>query len=187
MIYRLFQINKELLNRELNLISQEAYITDMNTRFKNESPKIHSEVYDKEKPPVLEPGDEICNIDEIQGIDKSNAITLINIGMEMFLSKESPIQLQKIDSVASGLFRKDGINSALYSRIIDTEHSKILASTLKGRHSSSLLIKSKNIPLNFQKTKVLQILLLNPMRDIFSQMAGILFLSLLLSLFCIYC
>ncbi|MDD4972396.1 MAG: HAMP domain-containing sensor histidine kinase [Paludibacter sp.] len=189
LIFRLFQINKELLNRELNLVSQEAYNLDMNTRINTVSLKDHPTVSieDPKKKIELEPGDKFCNIDAIPGIDRSNSMTLINIGMEMFLSKKKPIQLQVIDSIASALLSKDDIHSALYSRIVDTKNNKILASTQKNYHSSSLLIKSKNIPLNFQQTKVLQIVLLNPMRDIFSQMTGILAGSFLLSLFCIYC
>lgn len=187
LIFRLFQMNKELLNRELNLISEEAYTIDMNHRFNKVSTKDHPKISVEEKGSTIQPEDSFYNVDAIPGIDKSNSVTLLNIAMEMYIAEEKPIKLQTIDSIASALFKKDGINSALYSRIVDTQNNKILASTRKDHHSPSLLIKSKNIPLNFQQTKLLQIVLSNPMRDIFSQMAGILFLSLLLSLFCIYC
>jgi two-component system, OmpR family, phosphate regulon sensor histidine kinase PhoR len=187
LIFKIFEINKDLLNRELNLIGQEAYTMDMNTRLNSISTKNYPIFSMEGDGSSNDDVEETYDIDAVPGIDRSNSITLLNIGMEMYISKRKPIHLQAIDSIASELFKKDGFHPVLFSQIVDTKRHKILASSKKAYHSSSFVIKSKNIPLNFQKTRVLQIQLLNPMRDIFSQMAGILILSLLLSLFCIYC
>jgi len=187
LIFKLFQINKDLLSRELNLVSQEAYKIDMNSRFESIGSTMHPKVSVVDKNTKILPEDELINIDEMTGIDKSNSLALINIGLEIYLSKEKPIQLQKIDSIASALLAEQGIHSTIYSQIIDIKSRRIWARSKKVKPSSSLLIKSKNIPLNFEQTKVLQIVLLNPLRDIFSQMAGILLLSFLMSIFCIYC
>ncbi|MEA4841140.1 MAG: HAMP domain-containing sensor histidine kinase [Bacteroidales bacterium] len=187
LIFRLFQINKDLLNRELNLISQEAYTKDMNSRFDNASAKDVPGVRIGDKDTHVQPDDIFYNVDSMPDVDKSSSMTVLNIGMEMYLSEEKPIKLHPIDSIASQLFREDGFDVALYSRIVDTKHNKILQSSKKDHFKSSLFIKSKDIPLNFQQTKVLQLVLLNPLRGILSQMIGILLLSFLLSLFCIYC
>jgi len=187
LIYRLYNINRLLLNRELNLISQEAYNIDLNKRFKSYSDKEYPKVYMEGEVSPDDSENTVYNLDKMSGVEKSNTVTLVNIAMEMHIGNDKPIHLPTLDSIATVLLKRDGFNSDFYSRIVDIKKNKILASSRKGIQTPTSLIQSKNIPLNFQQTKVIQFALLNPMQDVFSQMAGMLLLSFFLSLFCIYC
>lgn len=187
LIYRLYNVNRFLLNRELNLISQEAYKLDLNKRFKSYSNKEFPKVNMVDKAPPASPDNTVYNLDKMPDVEKGNTVTLLNIAMEMLICQNRPIHLQSIDSIATVLLKRDGFNSAFYSRIVDIKSNRILVTSQKGTQEPKFLIQANNIPLNFQKTKVLQFVLLNPMQDVFSQMAGMLILSFFLSLFCIYC
>lgn len=187
LIYRLYNVNRLLLNRELNLISQEAYNIDLNKRFKSYSDKEYPKVYMGGEVSTAGSENTVYNLDKMSGVEKSNTVTLVNIAMEMHIGNDRPIHLPTLDSIATVLLKRDGFNSDFYSRIVDTKNNKILASSRKGIQSPTSLIQSKNIPLNFQQTKVIQFALLNPMQEVFSQMTGMLILSFFLSLFCIYC
>jgi signal transduction histidine kinase len=190
LIVRLFQVNYEFLGKVINSVSQEVYTKDMNRRLGSNSSIAQPRMEIKEGNKISTEATKGYNIDSMSGFDKSNTVTLVNIAMEAYLSEINPIKLSVIDSVASILLRKENINATSYSRIVDLKSGKILDCSKAGISMSSnpfSIIQSKDIPLNFEQTKVLQLLLLNPLKAVFSQMAGMLVLSFLLSLFCIYC
>jgi len=164
LIYRLYIVNRLLLNRELNLISQEAYNIDLNKRFKSYSDKEYPKVYMEGEVSPEDSENTVYNLDKMSGVEKSNTVTLINIAMEMHIGNDRPIHLPTLDSIATVLLKRDGFNSDFYSRIVDIKNNKILASSRKGIQTPTSLIQSKNIPLNFQQTKVIQFALLNPMQ-----------------------
>ena len=187
LMWRLFQVNRDFLNKQINLVCQEAYTIDMNARLRNISsftqPSVNIEQSSHKH-------DRNYNIDNMSNIDKRNSIALLNLAMETFLSKENPLQLSSVDSIAAILLKKGNIYSPFYSQIVDVKSHKILASTKQPSKPSllpSLQVQSNNIPLNFQQTRVLQFVLYDPLKGVFSQMTGMLILSFLLSLSCIYC
>jgi two-component system, OmpR family, phosphate regulon sensor histidine kinase PhoR len=190
LIWKLFLVNKDFLNREINLVCQEAYTTDMNSRFRNGSKENPWIEFEDAKDAAPDPNPQTTtkyDVDKMENVDKSNYVTIVNIAIETYLSKVNPLKLSSIDSLANILLDKKDIHKELYSRIINLENDSILACSKKGSMSESFFeIKSKSIPLNFQKTKGLQLVMVNPMNSIFSQMTGMLFLSFLFSLFCIY-
>lgn len=190
LIVRLFQVNYGFLGKVVNTISHEVYTKDMNRRLGTNSAMAHPSMEIKDGIKVESDATRGYDIDSMSGVDKSNTITLVNIAIETYLSEENPIKLSAIDSLASILLEKENIHAYFYSRIVDLKSGMVLESSKQGISVSSTafsMIQSKNIPLNFEQTKVLQLVLLNPLRAVFSQMAGMLILSFLLSLFCIYC
>lgn len=193
LIGRLFQVNYTYLGKVVNVITQEVYTKDMNLRLAQRSsisqPVV--ELYHKgakiDTTGAFEGG---YNVDSMKGVDKSNRVSLLNIGIEMVLSKTNPMKLRAIDSLASILFKQEHISIPFYSRIIDLNNDSVLdcsRTDIKIKSSQWATIHSKYIPLNFTQDKVLQLVLQNPLKAIFKQMAGLLITSLLLSLFCIYC
>ncbi len=190
LITRLFQVNYTYLGKVVSTITQDVYTKDMNLRLGVMStiaqPRL--EIVDTRKTKVDTVGG--YNIDAMKGIDKSNKVSILNICMEAYLSKINPIKLSSIDSLATILLEKENIHAAFYTRIVDLKKDSILDCSKPGiafKDATWLAIQSKNIPLNFTQDRVLQLVLLNPLKAIFTQMAGMLALSLLLCLFCIYC
>ena len=90
------------------------------------------------------------------------------------------------EEVASAL-KRNNINLRFYVEIVDLSANKVLETTLPATAHPSSILSSKNLPLNIKQTKVLRIVLIEPMSKIYPQMAWMLVLSLLLSLVCIYC
>lgn len=191
LIVRLFRINQDYLGNVLNSVSKEAYASDMNTRLK--------EVKSVSQPGITKVNSmagvdttnaKVFNTDKMSGVDKSNPVAIINVAIESFLSDLNPLVLAKVDSLASISLKKENINAKFYTRIFDKKTGKIIKSSIDVIPSSSGLfpsIISEDISLSFDKSLVLQMVLLHPLRAVFSQMIGMLILSLLLSLFCIYC
>jgi len=193
LIGRLFQVNFTYLGKVVSTITQDVYTKDMNLRLAQRSsisqPRV--ELYQKgAKIDTTGAFDGGYNVDSMTGVDKSSRVSLLNICIELVLSKTNPIKLSSIDSLATILFEKEHIHAPFYTRIVDLKKNSIMECSkpdIKIKSSGWVSIQSKNIPLNFTQDKVLQLVLLNPLKAIFTQMAGMLVLSLLLCLFCIYC
>jgi|WetSurMetagenome_2_1015567.scaffolds.fasta_scaffold112174_2 two-component system, OmpR family, phosphate regulon sensor histidine kinase PhoR len=193
LIGRLFQVNYIYLGKVVSTITQDVYTKDMNLRLAQRSsmsqPSV--ELYHKgERVDTTGAFEGGYNVDSMTGVDKSSRVSLLNICIELVLSKTNPIKLRSIDSLATILFEKEHIYAPFYTRIVDLKKDSILECSntgIKIKSSRWVSIQSKNIPLNFTQDRVLQLVLLNPLKTIFAQMTGMLVLSLLLCLFCIYC
>jgi two-component system, OmpR family, phosphate regulon sensor histidine kinase PhoR len=188
LIGRLFQVNYEFLGKVVNTTLNDVYTKDMNKRLGQVSTGAHPTMEVKDFDPQRPVNG--YDVDAMAGVDKSNTITLVNIAIESFLSSEKPLKLSAIDSVVSILLEQENIHAVFYTRILDLKTGKELECSKKNlsvKPTAFSMIQSKNIPLNFEQTKVLQLVLLNPLKTIFSQMLWILILSFLLCLFCIYC
>jgi len=190
LIVKLYQVNYTYLGKLVSTITQDVYTKDMNLRLKKVSTiaQPRMEVYDSKGVNKDSMGG--YDIDAMKDVDKSSLVTMLNIGIEMFFSEVNPLKLMSIDSLASQLLEKENIHGPFYTRIVDLKKDSILECSKPGiaiKDSTWIAIQSKNIPLNFTQDKVLQLVLLNPLKAIFTQMAGMLVLSLLLCLFCIYC
>jgi two-component system, OmpR family, phosphate regulon sensor histidine kinase PhoR len=184
---RLFQVNRNFLNKQINLVCQEAYTIDMNNRLRSITPFMQPKIVIEK---TAQKHDKSYNIDQMENVNKKSSLTLVNLAMETYLSKVKPLQLSSIDSVAAILLKRDNIFFPFYSQIIDLKRNKILATT-KNSFSSSVMssfqVQSNHIPLNFQGTKVLQLVFYDSMKVVFYKMVGIIVLSFILTLFCIYC
>lgn len=190
LIYRLFQVNYTFLGKVVNTITQDVYTKDMNFRLGSNSANSQPRMAIFDNKTTKVDTTKAYNIDAMKGVDKSSMVSILNIGIEMYLTDKSPLKLRSIDSLATILLEKENIHTAFYTRIVDLKKDSVLECSKPGisiKPSSWISIHSKNIPLNFTQDKVLQLVLQNPLKAVFTQMAGMLFLSLLLCLFCIYC
>jgi len=190
LIGKLFQVNRNFLNKQINLVCQDAYAIDMNYRLKSVSTIIKPRVEVKNINLSSRNIDLIYNIDQMENVNKKSSLTLVNLAMETYLSKVKPLQLSSIDSIAAILLKKDNLYFPFYSQIIDLKRNKILATTKSSSFSSvipSFQVQSNHIPLDFQGTRVLQLVFYDPMKAAFSQIVYILVLSFFLSCFCFYC
>jgi len=190
LITRLFLVNYGFLEKLVNTVSQEVYTTDLNRRLRQVSPnsKPRMEIEDVNTKSTGKSIDYV--LDGMPGVNNSNAVTLINIGMELYMDRVNPIELTAIDSAAYVLLAQEKIHANVLSQVIDVKAGKVLKQSKPAVHISKKrfsTIRSKTIPLNFEQTKVLQLVILNPLYAVFSQMAGLLLLSFLLCLFCICC
>lgn len=190
LIVRLFQVNYTFLGKVVNTITQDVYTKDMNQRLGSKSANAQPRmaIYDNKISKV--DTTKAYNIDAMKGVDKSSMVSIISIGIEMYLADKNPIKLNSIDSLAAKLLKKENIHTAFYTQIVDLKRDSVLERSkpsMSIKLTNWVSIQSKNIPLNFTQDKVLQLVLLNPLQAVFTQMAGFLVLSLLLSLFCIYC
>ena len=192
LVYRLFQTNVDLLQRELNLVIESVYNKDLNARLKLKGGHSTPDVkYAGTTPP---PGLDTTKVTRIDGgshgmesMKRDKGLTsVLNLAMEEFISRKYPISLQRIDSLAGIILAQNNINLKFYSEIIDLDSDSVLETTLANPNSYSDVVYSKEIPLNVKQTKYLRLAVVNPTWKIYPQMAWMLVLSLLLSIFCIY-
>lgn len=192
-LYRLFQANIDLLTRELNLLVSETYGANLNKRlvkgkdktatqieFKGVDAPLNSLTADTTKMVKIKTGSESLE-------SEPNAVAILNIALEEFVSKSNPIDLELFSSSIEEGLKRSNIKFHFYVEIVDKETNKVLESTLLPTEHPSSTLQSKDIPLNLAQTKVLRVVLINPWSKVYPQMAWMLVLSLLLSLFCIYC
>ncbi len=189
LVYRLFQTNVDLLQRELNFITQSVYNIELSGRLgvkeANDVPDI--KYYGTTPPPGIDTT-KVTRIDA-RGLDKKQnkgLASAMNIALEEFIAQKKPINLKIVDSLAVVLFKENNITLNLYSEIVDLSTNKVLETTRHDSYIPSDTIVSKGIPLNVKQTKALRLVLIDPMWKIYPQMAWMLILSLLLSIFCIY-
>ncbi|MDU1905532.1 MAG: HAMP domain-containing sensor histidine kinase [Dysgonomonas sp.] len=194
LVYRLYQSNLNLLEREINLAMEEVYQIDLNRRVLSDgasrnlepsSPKIK---YIGDEPP---PGLDTTKIVKRTNIkdtpfDKNDIVKVVNLSIEEYLSQRVPIDLQKFDSIVSIVLKRNGIEQAFYSEIVDKENNKIIETSHSSTDHSSHVIISRDVPLDTKQTKVLRLVLVNPMTSIYYEMFGMLILSVIICVICIY-
>lgn len=180
-VYQNFKITRDFLTRETDAIIDEAFHLELNMRQNSLSKGIEV----APPPPSTPKNSVVYNVDKMN-IDKDDLIGLINIGINDYVSKKKPINMEKLDSVAGVILKSRNIHSAYYVLLLNPKTGKILAQSKTDFMESHFLIKSKYLPTDFFKQKSLQLVLLNPLGSIFRRM-GILFVSsFLFSLFCFY-
>lgn len=189
LVYRLFQTNVDLLQRELNLVTQSVYDMHLNSRLG--SKKGYNEPTIKYSGTTPPPGVDTSKITHIDAriVDKKQdkgLVSAMNLAVEEFLAKKNPVNLQTIDSLSTILFKENKINLKFYSEIIDLNTDEVLETTAHDTYKPSEILASKAIPLNIKGTKIFRLVLVDPMWKIYPQMAWMLILALLLSVFCIY-
>lgn len=194
-IYSLFQTNMNLLTRELNLLTHEIYTADLNKRLDAGKKSLNSSVSFKGTDNLsgklgTESTQDVVYFKKEKTPEKGSQpspVTILNLAIEEFISKSNPINLSLMKDEVSEALKRNNINLSFYVEIVDQQTNKVLETTLPATIHPSSILSSKNVPLNIKQTKVLRVVLIEPMSKIYPQMAWMLVLSLLLSLVCIYC
>ncbi len=195
LVYRIYQSNLDILEREINLLVEEIYQLDLGRRL-----ELDGERNDKahEKPLKVQfnssaPLSEIDTTKIVRRIkidnsdkEKSNIVKALNLSIEEFMSMKEPIDLQKFDSITSIILKNNNIELSFYSEIIDKENNKVIETSHSSADHSSHVLISKDIPLNTKQTKALRLVLVNPMTSIYYEMFFMLILSVIICVICIY-
>ena len=181
-----YHLINESLKREINVVMDDAYHTELNLRQKSrvKGSKILA------VPPIKTSKNTVVyNFDKMQhknSINKNDVMAVLNTAINDYISKEKPLNIRKLDSITSSILHTRGIESDFVIRTINPTTNNVLESSKKSFAKSQFLIYSKVLPLDFENKKSLQLILLNPLTNIFKRMGTLLIGSFLLSLFCFY-
>ena len=194
-IYSLFQTNMNLLTRELNLLTDEIYTAILDKRLDAGKKDVENNFQFRGTDDAPEVPDTIQGKNVVffkkdslpKNTGQISPSAILNLAIEEFISQTHPINLTEMSQDVTSALKRNNINLRFYVEIVDLSTNKVLETTLPATAHPSSILSSKNLPLNIKQTKVLRIVLIEPMSKIYPQMAWMLVLSLLLSLVCIYC
>ncbi|MEI7676402.1 MAG: HAMP domain-containing sensor histidine kinase [Bacteroidales bacterium] len=182
-VYDHFRVTEDSLRREVNAVIDDAYHIELNLRDKSQKSQTGNN--NIIIPPPSDENTSVYNFDNMS-IDKNDAIELMNRAIEAEISKKRPLNIRNLDSVTAEVLKTRSIVSDFVVCIVNPQTDKIIESSKKTFENSRFLLKSKYLPLDFNKQKSLQLVLLNPMTNIFKRMGSLLAGSLILSLICLY-
>lgn len=188
LFYRLYESNIDLLQRELNLAVDRVYKEDLDRRLvgpsRNHIPYVA--YYGPNKPDEVTDTTKVTSIQSHGALKSKGPVVTLNAAMEEYISRNTPINLHCIDSIASLVFESTDISNSFYSEIIDVENAKVLETSRKSDVRVLQTLSSNYIPLNAAQTKVLRITLINPLASFYLEIAIMFVLSFALSLICLY-
>lgn len=176
-----FRTTHDFLERETNAVLDDAYHAELDLRQKSREKGSKDIII----PPPTPKNTIVYNLDKMN-IDKSDMLGLMNTAINEVVSKKKPLNIHKLDSLTSVILKARNIQSDFVVRVINPGTGMVLESSKKSFANSHFLIYSKYLPLDFEKKKSLQLVLINPFASIFKQMGTLLLSSFLLSLFCFY-
>lgn len=194
LVYKLFTSNNNLLNRELNIVVTHAYYQDLGKRIalrrvQTTQPNKPVQYYGS--------GQEIkadttkMKVKEVDGRMasqqlKDDYITFFGVGMEQYVNVYFPLYLSNVHPLVDSTFKASNLKLDFAVEIIDTESDEVLDSSSPDFKYGDYVMISKTIPLDFLEKTAIR-LVANPGNALFNEMLGMLVLSLLLSLFSVYC
>lgn len=194
LVYKLFVTNNDLLKRELNIVVSHTYYQDLGERIANR----RAQTYQPNKPvQYLGSGKEMkadTTKMKVKQIDASMAskelkddyITFFGVGMEQYVSEYFPFYVSNVHALADSVFAASGYHLDFRVELVDTETEEILETSNPAFKYGDYALTSKTIPLDFSEKNAIRIVA-NPRSTLFSEMFMMLLLSLLFSLFSIYC
>ncbi len=180
LVLRVYESNKDLLRRELNLAVEEIYKIDLNRRLKDGNSGKDPDIryYGSRKPAEVTDTSKVLIVDPGKHKGPQGHIELLNAVMEEYANLREPIRLQVLDSVAAECFKKRGISSSFYSEIVDAKSNKVLQTSLKPGMHYSQTVSSIDIPVNAAETRELRIILIDPYAVFNQQMTILVILPL---------
>lgn len=194
LVYKLFVSNNNLLNRELNIVLTHVYYQDLGKRLAQR--RIQTS---QPKKPLqyLGSGSEVkadttkMNVKEVDGRMasqklKDDYITFFGVGMEQYIQEYFPLYISDVHNLTDSTFRASSLNMEFAVEIVNTESKQVLETSNPDFEYGKYVLISKTIPLDFLEKNAIR-LVANPSNALFSEMLGMLILSLLLSLFSVYC
>lgn len=188
LVYRLYQSNINLLQREINLLIEEIYQSDLNRRMLLDGENSLNIRYHGENIPENFDSTKVIRRTNVKDLphDRQNIVKAVNLFIEEYISITQPINLHQFDSIAGNILHNNDIDLFFYSEIVDIKSHKILETSHSPTEHFSHIIASKDIPLNVEQNRVLRLVLVNPMTRIYSEMLFMLILSVIFCMICIY-
>jgi len=193
-VYVNFGQTRDFISRESNTVLEEAYNQELNLRQQMRTRGTKTEVVTP--PPPSATNTDVFNLDEKKPdqpqvspdkmIDRSNISGIMNTAIDLSISKDYPLSLQRIDSIAGTILKRRGIQSGYCISILNPATDSLIQNSGKRFNATIFSISSKYFPLDFDNGRALRLSLINPFESIFKRMGTMLITSFLISLFCFY-
>jgi signal transduction histidine kinase len=183
-VYENYQHTKESLTRESDSIIEEAFKKDVTIRNKIFDHLAHSDTIKVIPPP---PKHNPNRIDMSKYKDHgNNTLGMLDLAISNFINGKVPIEINRLDSLTGTILKARDITSAYSVNIIDSLPTEVITHSSRVFKSSTLLVHSKMLLIDYQRKKSLQLILINPLQSIFKRIWVLLVSSFLLSIFCLY-
>ena len=184
MVYDYYQTTRAGLVRESDAILQETFKKDLNVRRTDYNKITRSDVIDltKKSKSKKETGYDFTN----KTNDVSNDIDLVDLALNIHVSKVIPINIEKLDSITGTILKSRNINSNYQVLIIDKESGKVMQHSKNNSAFGSIFeINSKLLTIEINPQKSLQLVLINPFGVIFKRIGVMLLTSFVFSVICL--
>ena len=183
-VYENYKETRKYLTDESNVIIKDAFQKELNLRNSFYKHLVGEDTI-KTPPPQTKKNSAAYDMSELKAY-KDNLTFFLDLVMNRFVSKTVPMNLHNLDSITENILQSKNIYSKFVVNVIDAKSAKVLEQSKREFQGSQFLISSKNLAIDLEKKKSLQLVLINPFASIFKQMGTLLLSSFLLSLFCFY-
>lgn len=183
-VYDYYQTTRAGLVRESDAILQETFKKDLNVRRTDYNKITKSDVIDltKSKKSKKATGYDFTNKTNYV----SNDIDLVDLALNIHVSKVIPINIYKLDSITGTILRSRNINSNYQVLIIEKESGKTMQQAKRNSANWAVLqIKSKLLTIDINPQISLQLVLINPFGILFKRMGLMLLTSFVFSIICL--
>lgn len=183
-VYDYYRLTENSLKRETNAILNDSFRKELNSRMqpKEKNPKKRTK---KIPPPPSEENTIVYDFDKMR-LDKSDLVGLMNTLASEYANGRKPFSLKNLDSITGEQLKSRNIKSDFSVLVVEPQSGKVLESSKKIHETTQFLLYSNLTPLDFEKKKSIQLVLINPMASIFKRMGGLLAGSFVLTLICLY-
>lgn len=178
-----FQTTRASLTRETNAIIEDAFRKELNQRH-----KIFKHLIGEDTITVIPPQTKAntVNYDLSKMNDYTeNVLSLLDLAINNLVSKFVPMNLHNLDSLTGTILQSRNIDSEYVINVVDPATGKVVAHSDKKVEATLLLVPSKLLQVDVDKTKSLQLVLVNPFGLIITRMSLMLLSSLVLSIICV--
>ncbi|MFM2292013.1 MAG: hypothetical protein RIS29_1826 [Bacteroidota bacterium] len=194
LVYDYYKTTREGLIRESDAILENAFKKELDIRS-----KMHSKAtagIPKDTPDTIQPPAEVRNaknnekpIEKINldkmNVNKNDYSNMLNLAINMLISRTTPLNLERVDSVAGIILEAQNISSEYYISICDPKTKATVKRSKSAIPHSFFQLHSQLFPIDFEKKEALQLTLVNPFSFILKRMGIMLITSLLLSVLCL--
>lgn len=179
-VYDHFQSIQNALTREVNAIVSESHQMELNKR---QAKNGHDQKY---IPPPPKTNNDVHYTIQDSKVNNADMLDILNRVVDVEVSKRKPMVIRDVDSITQVILKQRNIESEFAIQVVNPKTGVVLKRSKPDFEMSRFAILSKLLPLDFEDKRALQLVLINPMRSIFSEMAYLLMGSLILSLICLY-
>ncbi|GHT72908.1 hypothetical protein AGMMS50262_03000 [Bacteroidia bacterium] len=190
-LYNMYNLQKKSLAKELDVVLDNAYKEDLNQRISQikENQDIPIEIF-KETDGINDDGakDTIVyyNFDTNENTTNNDIVGAINSAVIQYANLIRPVDLNNLDSLVSIGLQERKIVSNFFVWIVDKDGVRQEQSKPDNDKKLEFPVYSQKIPLDLEKTKFLELVLVNPQGTIFERLLIIIVLCVLFSFIAIY-
>jgi signal transduction histidine kinase len=187
LVYDYFQTTRAGLIRESDTILADAFKMDLALRHNQSS------ILDKKTPINLNLKSTKPAVEKRTKYDfsnrkdyKNNILGLLDIVMNIQISKTIPINIHQIDSLTGSILKSRDINTKYQLKLLNPQSGKtILCSDTTYNTSGVFQISSKYLTIDIIDDKALQLVLINPFGIVIKRMSLMLLSSLIFTIICL--